>query len=341
MSGDPGMKFAHHVSTYFKQLLMLSKGCTRDTVASYSTTFSLLCGYIGDEMASCMNISEFTKEMVVGFLKHLKEDRDCTDSTCNTRLAHIRSFNAYLMTELPAMMEECTRIASIPLKKVQKEPPHSLSVDAVEALLNGPNTRTREGLRDAVLMATLYDSACRVDELIGLDVGDVSFGSNSFITVFGKGRKKRTIPILKKTADMLKKYIDRFRLTDDDMVLFPSRSGGRMTRQGITYILNKYADPVRKEHPELIGKDEPVSPHVLRHSKATHLIDSGKVSIYEVKEFLGHESVQTTEMYITPNAKRTREAVEMASEAIGIIGATTYSTIEKKSLDTFLKTLKK
>ena len=80
---------------------------------------------------------------------------------------------------------------------------------------------------------------------------------------------------------------------------------------------------------------------MLRHSKATHLIDSGKVSIYEVKEFLGHESVQTTEMYITPNAKRTREAVEMASEAIGIIGATTYSTIEKKSLDTFLKTLKK
>lgn len=338
MSGD-SCKFALYVMKFFKEHIQDRRGFSHATLSSYAMTFSLFIRFIGIDKAERMEITEFTKDDVISFLKDLKETRGCLDSSCNTRLAHFKSFARFLAVEKPEMIHTCAQIAAIPFKKLEKKPPESLEKAAVEAILSAPDQRTEKGLRDAALLSLLYDSACRVEELIGLNAGDVTISGYPRIHVIGKGGKHRSIPLLKRTAALLKLYMDRYRLTEDNMILFRSRTGGRMTRQGVRYIMRKYAKHVSDEKQDLVSPER-VHPHIFRHSKATHMIDSGKINIYQIKEFLGHESIQTTEIYLTPNAKRTSEAVKKASESFNIPTSSSYSMHQKLELDSFLSALK-
>lgn len=330
--------FTECVQLFFRDYLEQQNACSGNTLDSYSVTFSQFASFIGSGRANSMTISQLTKDDVLKFMKHLKDERQLQDSSCNVRLAHIKSFVRYVSANIPSAMENCRQISCIAQRKTDRKPPLSISQEAVRAITHAPDTRTAQGLRHAAILSLLYDSACRVDELIGLTVGDVSTGPHPRIHVFGKGRKHRLIPISGRTAKLLDRYMNKFRLHDDRALLFESRSGGRMTRQGVNYIIKKYSAVVRKESPTLIPDEISVHPHIMRHAKATHLVDSGKVSLKDVRDFLGHESELTTEVYLSSNPEHVRRAIESASDSLAIPKAGTYSRSEKASLESFLKT---
>ena len=325
------------VQQFFRDYLECQKGCTANTLDSYSVTFSQLIEFLGFERIKGLTIEQLGKEEVMEFMKHLKTKGLC-DGSCNIRLAHIKSFARYVTANTPSALENCRQILCISQRKTEKKPPVSISLEAVKAMTHAPDTRTSEGLRHAAMISLLYDSACRVDELIGLTIADVFLGAHPRIHVFGKGRKHRLIPISQPTAKLLERYLKKFRLFSPDSLLFETRSRGKMTRQGVNYILKKYSDMVRQNNEDLISPDISVHPHIMRHAKATHLVDSGKVSLKDVRDFLGHESVVTSEIYLSSNPEHTRKAIEEAFEALCIPKTGTYSEKKKESLDEFLKT---
>jgi site-specific recombinase XerD len=331
--------FSHYVQKFFREYLVRQKGYGPNTTSSYATTFSLFIAHCGLAKAENMKITDLKKSDIDDFISWLKYDRNCSDSTCNVRLAHMRSFANFLCMESPSMVCVCSEISKVPFRKLPKEPPKSLSEEAVRELLAAPGTTTRETLKHSALLSLLYDSGCRVQELIDLRICDLSIGKNSRLVVNGKGNKKRYIPILPATTKLIKTYIAKYSINSPDSLLFESKNGGKMTRQGVSYILNKYALMVKREHPELIGTNESIHPYILRHSKATHLVNAN-VHIFNVRDFLGHESVQTTQIYLTSNPEVTRKAIEEAAINAGIPKASSYSKEKMDCLQNFLKTLK-
>ena len=181
----------------------------------------------------------------------------------------------------------------------------------------------------------MYDSACRVQEIIGLNVMDFHPGQCCRIYVRGNGNKYRFIPLLSETEKIVSKYIKRFRLTPD-APLFCNKNGERLTRQGIRYIIQKYSKIANKNEPGII--ESSAYPNILRHSKATHLVNRG-VNIYNVRDFLGHESVATTQVYLTTNPEITRKAIDSVAEKTVPESLDLFSEEERDDLLSFLDSL--
>ena len=207
---------------------------------------------------------------------------------------------------------EIQKILSIKMKKTFPTTINYLSIDAIKKILAKPDINTSIGRRNLAMLALLYDSGCRVQELIDLNVSSISFISPPTLKIIGKGRKIRMIPLIDKQIEIIKNYMKEYKLMNleraNEPLFFNSR-GERFTRQNIAYILIKYANMVRKECPELIP--EKISPHIFRHSKAMHLLQAG-VNIVYIRDFMGHVSINTTEIYAKADSKMKREAIENA-----------------------------
>ena len=215
-------------------------------------------------------------------------------------------------------------------------PPDSLSKEEVERLLATPGTDTRKGLRESALLALLYDSACRAQELADMDVSSVTTGRACHARIDGKGSKGRTVPLLRETGELVSAYAESFGLQKSSP-LFLNRSGHRLTRSGVSDVVERNWRLVKERHPEVAMHDS-VRPHILRHSKATHLVEAG-VNIYHVRDFLGHESVTTTMVYLKHNLEKTREIVEAASDGLAKASTPFYARDKKEELLSFLETL--
>lgn len=174
----------------------------------------------------------------------------------------------------------------------------------IKVLLSKPDTTTIRGIRDLSLISLLYDSGCRVSEFIEIKVNDIDFKRNT-ISILGKGRKQRQVPVSSNIISILSKYIKIYNLQNKDYLFINSRLE-KLTRPGITHIINKYAKECRKEDKDFF--QETITPHVLRRSKATHLLECD-INIYYIRDFLGHESVQTTEMYARTNMNLLQKAI--------------------------------
>jgi site-specific recombinase XerD len=214
-----------------------------------------------------------------------------------------------------------------------------LSIDGIKLLLKQVPTETRQGRRDLALLALLYDSGARAQELADLTLACLRFESPCTIRILGKGKKQRIVPLQKEEVDLLKNYIYDFKLDTVEKhmrPLFFSRVGDKLTTAGISYIVKKYANAARIINSDVIP--DVVSPHILRHSKAMHLLQSG-VNIIYIRDFLGHKSIQTTEVYARADSKQKREALE--SVYINILPQQTgEGAWEKNStLKNFLKNL--
>jgi len=329
--------FAWYVQQYFLRYLKVQRGCLGNTTSSYSTTFSLFLRFLDIPKVDLIRLVDIDRKKVIGFLDWLHVKRGNSNSSSNVRLAHIKSFFHFVLMEEPAYADLCASISRIPFKNVTKKPPQSLSKEMLSKILAMPGTRTRKGLHDSAMLALLYDSACRVQELIDIKIQDIHMERHCYVFVHGKGDKYRNIPLMDSTAKLLKTYITRFGLSDRDL-LFESRTGGKLTRQGVSYILNKYVLAIMKENPSLVDPDVSISPHIMRHSKATHLVESG-VHIFNVRDFLGHVSVSTTQVYLTSNPEHSRKSLEQAAEKIGVKINSSYSKKETTALQKFLDSL--
>jgi integrase/recombinase XerD len=329
--------FSDYLELFFSKYVFLQRGLSSNTVSSYSDAFLMFfryCDKIKRIKPHRLTFEVINKQMVVDFCNWLEAEMGNSAATRNQRVTAIHALFRYIQVESPEHMALCRDILSIRMKKTQQTPPKYLSMEAIKKILSLPDTKTKEGIRDLAVIALLYDSAVRVQEMIDLCVGDITFNSQSVVRVVGKGDKIRSIPILPETANILKLYTKSSHLEEPRQTLFTNRSGLKLSRMGVSYILDKYVSQVKDGSPELIPFV--VTPHVLRHSKATHLLTAGVNLIY-IRDLLGHSSVTTTEIYATSNPDFLRKAIEKAS--VKTPGQDNYySKKEKKDLTEFLKT---
>lgn len=326
-----------YVQRYFSSYLIGQHDYGKNTVASYRDTFRLLLLFLDANNRKKKNIpfSDVHKDCVLQFLNWLDKERGNSAATRNVRLAHLKSFFRYVQSEEPAFSHQCENVMNIPFTKVEKCPPEYMDEDSVSHMLHSINSESKEGVRHLAILSLLYDSGCRVQELIELRVKDIQFEKGQRIYVHGKGNKFREIPITRSTEKILKKYLRSFPRNGNDVV-FTNSKGEPLTRQGIRYILQKYAAESKNSNPNDFSGV--AHPHLLRHSKATHLVNAG-VNIYNVRDFLGHASVVTTQVYLTSNPEVTRKAIENIASKTVPESANYYSTEEKQSLMEFLDTL--
>lgn len=225
-------------------------------------------------------------------------------------------------------------VLDIPPKKGTSKTVDYLTVEAIMLLLKEPDSDSHSGIRDLAILSLLYESGCRVQELIDLRYGDLSLNSPATISVTGKGNKTRIIPISSKVVSILNKYTAIYKISDSTEMLFTNRQSKPLTRSGIAYILKKHSDSARVKNPQIFGIAA-IHPHVLRHSKAMHLLESGVNLIY-IRDFLGHSSVITTEIYAKANPEIKRKYLENAASNIDI-SVNKFSEKEKESLLEWLK----
>jgi site-specific recombinase XerD len=212
----------------------------------------------------------------------------------------------------PSLLHEYQKILTIPFKKAFHRSINYLSLETIKAILAQPDTTTLGGRRDAVLLSLMYDTGARVQEMIDLKVRDIRIGPPATVRLTGKGNKTRIVPLMQPTADLVGLYIkEKSLLTSERQTatLFTNRMNSAFTRAGIAYILNKHFESISQTTLKL--PSEKISPHVLRHSKAMHLLQAG-VNLVYIRDILGHVDLKTTEIYARIDGKMKREALEKA-----------------------------
>lgn len=309
---------AKQLSRFLSVYLPHERNVSPNTVSAYRDTFVSFFLYLRDEKhlkAEKTTLADIDRDNVIGYLRWLIDKQGCSNATRNNRLAAIKSFVSYLQYDCVEHMDQWQRILAIKGLKKEHTTPSQFTQEGIKLLLEQPDTTNLRELRHLAILALMYDTGCRVQELADLTVESLRIQSKPYsIKIYGKGRKTRIVPLSEHVVDILTKYMGCHRI-DMDIAkknpLFWNSSMNKLTRAGITYILKKYAVMARISNPNLIP--EVISCHQLRHSRAIHLLQAG-VNLVWIRDLLGHSSIQTTEIYIRVDSKQKREAIEKASE---------------------------
>lgn len=308
--------FPRYLSYFLSKYLPGQKNASTHTIASYRDTFKLFLVFCETEKSmrpETIRMTQLTKDLIVDFLDWLEEKRKCSISTRNHRLAVLHSFFQYVQKEAPENLFEIQKILSIPNKKYRKTLVQYLTGTEMRILLEQPDSSTYEGFRDMVLLSVLYDTGARVQELAEIKVRDIRLSDPAVITLHGKGNKIRQVPLMGGTSELLEKYLEikkyHYGFAKTDNYLFSNQKNQMLSRWGISYILNKYVEMAKKN--PLFKVNFPITPHVLRHAKAMHLLQAGINLIY-IRDFLGHVDCSTTEIYARADSEMKRKAIENA-----------------------------
>lgn len=311
--------FSKSLTDYLGKYLPGERGVSTNTIKAYKDTFILFLRFmqsVNGKNANSLMLKDITQAIVIQFLDWLETERNCGVSTRNARLATLHSFFNYLQYRSPILLHEWQRILAIPMKKSEKPIRAHICLDGIQLLLEQPERGTPMGLRDLAILSLLYDSGARVQELIDLTPADINLNKPYSLRIKGKGNKKRLVPLMDGQMAILVEYIKNNRLTEPSAANFPLFSNSRkdnFTRMGINNILQKYVNRVKQDNPNLLP--DKITPHILRHSKAMHLLQAG-VNIVYIRDFLGHSSITTTEIYARADTKLKREALEKAHNLI-------------------------
>ena len=334
MSGD----FARYVSDYLGRYLPGQRNLSSNTIASYRDMFKLLIAYFGErgKKPETMTMGDLGRDEVEGFVGWLGA-RGCSDSTVNQRLCAVKAFVNYVKAYDPDRMLQYQQVLAIRQRKKTVGRMVLPGREGLAAILRDPDASTAKGRRDMVLLTLLYDSGARVSEICGLELGDVRLEDPAVVTLTGKGRKTRVVPIMRATAKLVSRYIEEAYPGRDAgslaNPLFPGPHGRPLTRAGVSDIVARHVRGARSA-----GADIPdgVSPHSFRHQKAVDLLESG-VNLVYIRDFLGHRSVTTTEIYATVSIARKREILQQAAAAPAAREYPDWS--EDRDLMTWLKGL--
>ena len=313
---NTGTDFAKHLSKFLSEYLPYERNMSPNTVTSYRDTFVQYIGYMKDVQkirVERLTLDIVTRQRVLDFLSWVQKERNCGIATRNHRLASIHSFMSYLQYEEIQHLDEWQRILAIKAMKVDKKGINYLTTDGIKLLLDQPDVTTRNGRRNLALLALMYDTGARVQEIIDLTPESLRTESKPYtIRLYGKGRKTRVVPLMEEQIVILKRYMEENHLLENYKLkhpLFFNSRNEKLTRAGVTYILKTCADMARQVNPVLVPNI--ISCHTLRHSKAMHLLQSG-VNLVYIRDILGHVSIQTTEIYARADYKQKREALEKA-----------------------------
>jgi len=273
------------------------RGASARTVESYRDAFELLFGFLERRVGkspSALTLADLDAPLVLDFLDYLETERGNTTRTRNARLAAIHSFMRYAALRDPASLPVTQRVLAIPAKRFDRPMLGYLTRDQIAAILAAPDRGTWSGHRDAVLLATTYNTGARVSEITALRVRDVLLVRNTAVHLHGKGRKQRVIPLWKTTATELRGWLKRI-TTEPDAPVFPNRAGAPLTRSGVRDRLDRAVAVAEQRCPSLHGQH--VSPHTLRHTTAMHLLQSG-TDLAVIALWLGHSSPAVTHQYL-------------------------------------------
>jgi site-specific recombinase XerD len=303
--------FAVFLRRFLTSYLAGLRGYSPNTIVSYRDAFKLLICYFRDERSippERLTLERIDAAAITGFLDWLATSRHNSASTSNQRLAAIDSFFTWMQTQDPTRMACCQDILAIPAKKHDRAAVAHLSVEQTRQLLTLPDRSTRAGRRDTTLLATLYDTAARVQELADLTVRNLRLDRPAMAALTGKGRKTHHVPIDTNTAALLTAYLAEQHLNSpghDDHPVFFNQHRYKLSRGGIAWILRKYQ--ARATDPALANAR--LSPHILRHTRAMHLYDSG-VPLPYIRDLLDHVDLSTTETYTRASTEAKRTALE-------------------------------
>jgi integrase/recombinase XerD len=288
---------APHVQAFFTHHLCQHKQASPQTIASYRDTFRLFLTFVKDTTGrepAALQLSDLDAPLVLQFLDHLEHQRGNTVRSRNMRLAAIRTFIRFLALRAPESLAIATRVLAIPVKRTDKKLMEALTRTEVEALLAAPDRSCWIGRRDHALLLTLYNSGARVSEVTSLQRHQVCFGAPTFLQLTGKGRKERTVPLWPHTSRTLQAWFAELGEASG-RIAFPNTRGRPLSRDGVAHLLQRAIDKAVTGCPSLRTKK--VTPHVLRHTTALHLLQAG-VDIAVIALWLGHESIETTHGYL-------------------------------------------
>ena len=300
--------FFFFIYKYFNIHLVTEIKASNKTIDNYKWSFKLLFKYIEDKYSYKLQdftLDKFTKDFVLDFLSWIETNRNNSISSRNLRLASIKSFTSFIF-QYEIDNSELIRIMKIPRKKDIKKKPEVVTEEEIKILLSQPNIKIKKGRRQLAILSLIYDAGLRIDELLSLKVKNINFKNFNTVNVLhGKGNKQRDIPISDDVMKILNIYISDYDLKPEDY-LFSNPKKEKLSSNSIRKIINKNIKLAKEQDSSFPDK---INPHKFRHSKATHLINKG-VSIVEVKEFLGHADLSSTQIYITTNLLQKREALK-------------------------------
>jgi integrase/recombinase XerD len=285
------------LEAFFIERLQRQRQASPHTIAAYRDTFRLLLGFAENRLGKppChLVLTDVDAPFVSAFLDHLEKDRGNTARSRNARLAAIHSFFRCAAIREPAHGALIQRVLAIPQKRFDRDLVTFLPRTEIDALLAAPDRATRLGRRDHALLAVAVQTGLRVSEFTKLRVADFVFGVGAHVRCDGKGRKERCTPLTRQTVTVVRAWLAETRATDTDVV-FPNRRGTALSRDAVERLVAKYAATAARRCPTLARKH--VTAHVLRHSTAVGLLEAG-VDRAVIALWLGHESVETTQMYL-------------------------------------------
>lgn len=301
--------FAVLVTKFLTEYLPLHRSCSKNTISSYKDSLKLFILFLRDHKS--MNINKFKmhqidRELILEFIEWL-ENRGNSPVTINHRLAGIKSFINFAQYESVENIAYLQPVLSVKSLKTTTRQVDYLTEEQMNSLINLPPTDTFTGLRHRIIMCLLYDTGARVQELCDLKIKDINLGNNPTVKLHGKGSKIRIVPISKNMNQILEVYISKFfsdiKLKNE--YLIKNKNNQQMSRDGIEYIVQKYATILKNNDPSFPSK---VHPHMFRHSKAMHML-AVDIPIVYIRDFLGHEDISTTMIYARADSRKKNEAI--------------------------------
>jgi len=337
--------FARHLSRFLCEHLPHELNVSKNTIVSYRDAFVQFIDYMEGEKKICLEkltLKSLTRKNVLGYLNWILDAKKVSPATRNYRLAAIHSFCKYLQHTNIENIAQWQDIMTIRPMRTSASELTYLSKEGVKLLLEQPDTSTRAGRRHLAILALMYDTGARVQEIADLTVDCVRIDSGPYtIKLYGKGRKRRIVPLVEEQISILKVYMLEHHLNDTNKgshPLFYNSRGEKLTREGISYVLKTYAGMARKLNPQLMP--ERLSCHCIRHTKAMHLLEAG-VNLVYIRDILGHVSIQTTNIYARTDSKAKREALEKAYANLNPDISNDKEWEKSKTLREWLKSLGK
>ena len=307
------------LQSFFTERLTNQRRVSPHTVASYRDTFRLLLGFAARQTSkapSQLELVDLDATLIGVFLDHLERDRHNSVRTRNLRLVAVHSLFRFAALREPQHAQLIQRVLAIPQKRFERAVVTFLDRDEIEAILACPDRNTWMGRRDHALLLLLAQTGLRVTELTGLSRRDVALAHGAHVYCQGKGRKERATPLTAQTVRVLRSWM-REHGDDPDAPLFPSRRGDRLSIDAVERLLTKYVRAAQQRCPSL--RESHVTPHVLRHSAAMELLAAG-VDSSVIALWLGHESLQSTQMYLHADMAIKQRALDRTAPHAGAVG---------------------
>lgn len=307
------------LQNYFCQRLIQQCQASHQTISSYRDAFRLLLQYAERKLSKSVtqiSLTDLDAELVLSFLNYLEVERKNSIRSRNARLAAIRSFLHYAGLQEPSALSTIQKVFAIPMKHYERSTVDFLLVNEMEMIIEAPESKAWSGRRDRTLFATLYNTGARVSEIVKINCMDIGNEQCSELTLHGKGRKQRIVPLWKRTCQMIRQWLPQIE-RHPHSPLFPNRFGKPMTRSGVGKQLQVAVTKASQRCPSLRNKK--VSPHTIRHTTAMHLLQSG-VDLSVIALWLGHENITTTHHYMQADIEMKKRALrKMAAPNASVV----------------------